>query len=251
MIQNASNTAGQLLARPEAPAAAVAQSSVMREELSEREKQVAAHVAAGLRAAGVARELCIAEVTVRNHLRSIFSKLDVHSQSELIDVLRGEPQLLGAYRSVAGGDEAVPLAHELGAADLAVEERLDEVFSSLQGLAAMKAAIRAVLPLDEARRREWRTRLAVHAVAPERRNVREAFSEVRRKWAARPLDRIGLFQDGGWVRKELDAEDVRRQLFAAVYASALVLLADTSEDEQKRQLAAIDDLLESLAASDA
>ena len=73
----------------------------MREELSEREKQVAAHLTAGLRVAGVASELCIAEITVRNHLRNIFARLDVHSQAEPIALLRREPALLGAYRGVS------------------------------------------------------------------------------------------------------------------------------------------------------
>lgn len=219
----------------------------VREELSEREKQVAAHLVAGLRVSGVARELCIAEITVRNHLRSIFAKLHVHSQSELIELLRGQSQLLGAYRGI-GGLEDVPLVDELGEVDRATEKRIDQIFASLTGIEAMKAVLRAVLPLDEERRREWRTRLAVHAVAPERRDVREAFGQVRRKWASRPIEQIGELQERGWVSPELDPGEVRRRLFAAVYGAALALLADPSREEQQRQLAAIDELLESLAA---
>jgi DNA-binding CsgD family transcriptional regulator len=225
----------------------VAHWKVVREELSEREKQVAAHLAGGLRVSGVAHELCIAEITVRNHLRGIFSKLDVHSQSELIDLLRRQPQILGPYRSL-GGLEEPSLADELLEADRMTEKRIEEAFASHQGLDAMKAVIRAVLPLDEDRRREWRTRLAVHAVAPQQRDVREAFGEIRRKWASRPLGRIALFQEGGWLRPEADPDEVLRQLVAAVHAAALALLADPSPEEQRRQLADIDELLESLAA---
>ena len=74
----------------------------MEEELSEREKQVAAHFAAGLRPPGVARELGIAEVTVRNHLSRIFAKLGVHSQSEMIERLRERPALMSGADSRIG-----------------------------------------------------------------------------------------------------------------------------------------------------
>ncbi len=132
----------------------------MREELSEREKQVAAHLAAGLRVAGVASELCIAEITVRNHLRNIFAKLDVHSQPDLIALLRREPGLLGAYRGISGAGPLGerPLSEELEAVDRATAERLDEAFASHTGRAAMRAALHAVLPLDEERRRDGAAR---------------------------------------------------------------------------------------------
>jgi len=221
----------------------------MSEELSEREKQVAAHIAGGLRVPGIASELCIAEVTVRNHLRNIFSKLSVHSQSELVELLRQSSQILGAHRGMSGL-EAAPLVDGLSEVDRATESRLDEVFRSQKGLAALKAVIRAVLPLDEERAREWRTRLAVHAVAPQQRNVRIAFEETRQKWASRPLERIGMLQDLGWVRPELEPDDVRRKLVGTVHAAAIALLADPSPEEQSRQLAVVDELLESLAADD-
>ena len=221
----------------------------MQDELSEREKQVAAHLAAGQRVAGVARELCIAEITVRNHLRNIFSKLDVHSQGELIERIRKQPELLGSHRSIPGLDELGQrgLLDELEAVNRATVARLDEVFASKAGKQAMKAALRAVLPFDEERRREWRTRLAIQALADEQRDVREAFGEQRRQWLSRQMQRIPALQDMGWVRGDLDPDDVRRQLFGAVYAAVLALLADPSRDEQERQLVALDALLDSIA----
>jgi DNA-binding CsgD family transcriptional regulator len=139
----------------------------MPDKLSKREKQVAAHLAAGLRVAGVASELCIAEITVRNHLRNIFSKLDIHSQSELIAKIRREPELVGAYRGLgsAGGLEERPLREELESVEAATAARLDGLFDAQSRATShpqtLKAVLRAVLPLDEERRREWRTRLAV------------------------------------------------------------------------------------------
>jgi DNA-binding CsgD family transcriptional regulator len=42
-----------------------------------------------LRPAQIARELGISLNTVRNHLKSIYGKVDVHSQAELIDLVKG------------------------------------------------------------------------------------------------------------------------------------------------------------------
>lgn len=53
-------------------------------ELSKREKEVLDQVLRGLRVNGVAEALNISRHTVRNHLKAIYRKLDVHSQVELL-----------------------------------------------------------------------------------------------------------------------------------------------------------------------
>jgi len=57
--------------------------------LSEREREVFGLLVDGLRVGQVAKALFVSEHTVRNHLKSIFDKLDVHSQSELLGKGRG------------------------------------------------------------------------------------------------------------------------------------------------------------------
>jgi PAS domain S-box-containing protein len=57
-------------------------------ELSERERDVLARLMAGSRVATIAEELFIAPNTVRNHLKAIYRKVDVSSQSELIELVR-------------------------------------------------------------------------------------------------------------------------------------------------------------------
>jgi DNA-binding CsgD family transcriptional regulator len=52
--------------------------------LTSREKEVLGCLARGLSTAAVARGLCIANVTVRNHVQSILQKLDVHSKLEAV-----------------------------------------------------------------------------------------------------------------------------------------------------------------------
>lgn len=53
------------------------------DRLSERERQIAAAVARGLKNKDIARELSISENTVKRHLQSIFSKTGTHDRLEL------------------------------------------------------------------------------------------------------------------------------------------------------------------------
>ena len=55
--------------------------------LSRRERDVVTHLLQGHRVVSIAEILDVSEHTVRNHLKSIFRKLEVHSQAELVDRL--------------------------------------------------------------------------------------------------------------------------------------------------------------------
>lgn len=57
------------------------------ELLSRRERDVVMHLLQGHRVVSIAELLEVSEHTVRNHLKSIFRKLGVHSQAELVDRL--------------------------------------------------------------------------------------------------------------------------------------------------------------------
>jgi DNA-binding NarL/FixJ family response regulator len=57
--------------------------------LSEREREVLDLIVDGMRVAQVGKTLFISRHTVRSHLKSIFGKLDVHSQAELLSKGRG------------------------------------------------------------------------------------------------------------------------------------------------------------------
>lgn len=54
-------------------------------DLSEREREVLTHLVGGDRVPAIAKKLHISPHTVRNHLKSLFRKLDVSNQSELIE----------------------------------------------------------------------------------------------------------------------------------------------------------------------
>ena len=57
------------------------------QELSPREKEVLAELAAGHRVAAIGRRLFISPHTVRNHLKAIYRKVDVDSQVDLLEWL--------------------------------------------------------------------------------------------------------------------------------------------------------------------
>ena len=56
--------------------------------LTDREREVLVHLAAGQRVPAIAAELHISQHTVRNHLKSIYRQLGVGTQSELIERVR-------------------------------------------------------------------------------------------------------------------------------------------------------------------
>jgi PAS domain S-box-containing protein len=57
--------------------------------LSEREREVLSELLGGTRVPAIAKKLFISPHTVRNHLKSMYRKLDVTSQSELVEHVRG------------------------------------------------------------------------------------------------------------------------------------------------------------------
>jgi DNA-binding NarL/FixJ family response regulator len=56
--------------------------------LSGRQVEVLDRILAGSRVPAIARDLYLSQSTVRNHLSQIFRKYGVHSQVELIELLR-------------------------------------------------------------------------------------------------------------------------------------------------------------------
>jgi DNA-binding NarL/FixJ family response regulator len=63
------------------------------DKLTTRERQVLELVAIGLRNREIARELCIAEATVENHLHSVFEKLGVTNrvQAARLTLIMSDP----------------------------------------------------------------------------------------------------------------------------------------------------------------
>jgi DNA-binding CsgD family transcriptional regulator len=63
--------------------------------LSARERSIVSRLMAGDRAPAIAEALQLSQSTVRNHLSTVFAKLGVSSQQELIDLLRNRADTAG------------------------------------------------------------------------------------------------------------------------------------------------------------
>ena len=61
------------------------------DELSPRQREIVSRLLAGERVTEIARALYLSPSTVRNHLTVVFRKFGVHSQIELLSVLRDSP----------------------------------------------------------------------------------------------------------------------------------------------------------------
>ena len=58
------------------------------EQLSTRQIEILRRLLDGVRVPAIARELFLSQSTVRTHLSAIYRRLDVHSQEELLSLLR-------------------------------------------------------------------------------------------------------------------------------------------------------------------
>lgn len=70
------------------PAAAPVAAAALVEPISAREQELLQLLAAGLSTAEIASQLFITQGTVRNHLKSIFGKLDAHSRLQAVERAR-------------------------------------------------------------------------------------------------------------------------------------------------------------------
>jgi DNA-binding CsgD family transcriptional regulator len=75
--------------------------------LTTRELQVVSRLVDGHRPPGIARALFLSQSTVRNHLASVFRKLGVASQEELLELFRGVPAAAGAEPTPIFDDDRV------------------------------------------------------------------------------------------------------------------------------------------------
>jgi DNA-binding CsgD family transcriptional regulator len=75
--------------------------------LTDREREILGHVAAGLQNKEVAGKLGISVATVRNHVHNLLEKLEVHSKLEAASLAFRKGWVSGRTSDPTGGDEAV------------------------------------------------------------------------------------------------------------------------------------------------
>jgi DNA-binding CsgD family transcriptional regulator len=215
--------------------------------LTKRELEILDELMEGGRIHSIGKKLCISTHTVRNHLRSIFSKLGVHSQVELIAYMKEHPSVLGED-PVAGSDRALleETANKTAEADLRVAARIADILQKNWSAKGLKEVMREVLPLDEQREQEWRDRVSLWG----REFSRPIELEPHLKRMAERRDRVRQqtqqAQEDGWMRGDLEADEVVRGLYAVILGAALELLREPSEQSKLKQLHVLDAYIDSI-----
>lgn len=87
---------GKVLVRPSTSDGRNAEIEARLQMLTDREAQVLRRMVKALRIVEIADDLGIAEQTVRNHIRNIYSKLDIHDRYELVKYIQPIRSYLGA-----------------------------------------------------------------------------------------------------------------------------------------------------------
>jgi DNA-binding CsgD family transcriptional regulator len=214
--------------------------------LTKREQEVLAHLAEGGRVATVAKALFVSPHTVRNHLRSIFAKLGVHSQPELLEHVRENPEVLGAATPLPMPRTRENLIREYHEADRKLTERIAKALLKPPGSARVRAILHEALPLDAERAREWRTRLDLWCLASDAPEL----AKVHRKQVDRRMalmqERIRNAQRDGWVQPDLDPLELAQMLHSLILSATIQLLQHPSS--QDAQLRIIDAYVDSVTA---
>lgn len=221
--------------------------SVADDALTKREREIIALLLGGGRVATIARSLFVSDHTVRNHLKSIFSKLDLHSQAELIAWARREAEN-------ANPENATTLANRLEALRGEGSSLFDEIVriaADDRGIAGLKRAIRAVLPLDPEKRTIWRERFSVWSEPAEQELLLRQEKEERHQRWTRLFDVFVDEHGQGPLRPGLDQLEFFRALSALVLGAAMRLIRDDDPEAVRHELAMLDEYLETACRSEA
>ncbi len=221
------------------------------DELTKRELEILDELMEGGRVPSIGKKLFISPYTVRNHLRSIFSKLGVHSQPELIAYVKENPSVLGED-PVAGSDRArfEEAASKTAEADLRVAARIADAFQKNWNAKGLKEAIREALPLDEQREREWHNRVSLWGREFSHPTELEPHLKRLADRRNRVLQRIQQAQEEGWMRSDFEADEIVRGLYSVILGAALELLREPGEQSTLQQLHVLDAYIDSITDED-
>jgi DNA-binding CsgD family transcriptional regulator len=219
---------------------------VATESLSKREQEVLAYLVEGERVATVAKALFLSPHTVRNHLRSIFAKLGVHSQPELLEYVREHPRLLGNATRLPTARTRDNLIREYEAADRVLTERIAKSFLQPPGAERLRTILHEALPLNAERAHEWRARIDLWCRLSDSSEFATVHQEHMDRRLALMKERIRDAQREGWLQPDLDPEELAEKLRSLVLSATVQILQDPSS--QDSQLRIIDAFVDSLTA---
>ena len=205
----------------------------------------------GGRVATIAELFGVSPRTVSNHLKSSFLKLDVHSQAELIELARSEPRRLGIEE-----EDGPPAQTELAELQKRCERARDRLIARVEAvyvgpptLSQFRIAVRAALPLDAERRRDWCDWLEFRARLDAQEDLVGDPQHGIEEWKASNVDRVSRLQNSGMVREELDPAKLLEAIGALALGAGARLLGAPSEASVERELRMLDAFIDSLGIS--
>jgi AcrR family transcriptional regulator len=198
----------------------------------------------GARVATVAKALFISPHTVRNHLRSIFAKVGVHSQPELLEHFREHPELLRNATRLPTGRTRDDLIREFEEVDRLLTERIARAFLEPPGAERLRAILHEALPLNVERVHEWRARIDLWCLASDSPELAMVHQEQMDQRLALMKERIREAQREGWLQPDLDPEELAGTLRSLVLSATVQILQEPSS--QDTQLRIIDAYVDSL-----
>ncbi len=223
-------------------------SAKLHPELTKREKEVVLELLEGGRVSTIAELFGVSPRTVSNHLKSSFWKLGVHSQAELIELARSEPQRLGLEEGVSA--RARTALGDLEQRCLRARDRLiarvESAYLGPPGLSQLRAAVREALPLDPERRRDWRDWLELRARLDERGDLVGDPQQGIEEWRDSNVDRVTRLQEARLMRDDLDPGEVLAAIGALALGAGARLLGNAGEAPAEKELRMIDAFVDSL-----
>ncbi len=217
-------------------------------KLTKREKEVILELLEGGRVATVADLFGISPRTVSNHLKSSFQKLGVHSQTELIELARSEPQQLGLEERESTQTQIAfaELEKRCERARERLMARVDGAYVGPPTLSQLRESVRTVLPLDPERRRDWRDWLELRARSDARGDIAGDPQQGIEEWRDTNIDRVSRMQKLGLVRDDLDPRELLAAIGALTLGVAARLVGNASDASTERELRMLDTFVDSL-----
>jgi AcrR family transcriptional regulator len=200
----------------------------------------------GGRVSSIASKLFISPHTVRNHLRSIFWKLGVHSQAELIERVKQAPEILGKRAAEPGDDENAKILAAYSRGNARIAKEIERILEAHWGPTGFRELMRATIPTEDGEIEEWRTRLdfwSREMLDPDLAAAREA---QMRPWKERAEARVRRAQEEGWLRDQASAPELLEGLFSLIVGISLQLVKDPAPGTREMQKRLLDLYVDSI-----
>ncbi|HIG69926.1 MAG: LuxR C-terminal-related transcriptional regulator [Myxococcales bacterium] len=220
--------------------------------LTKREQEIVLELLDGGRVNTIAAQFALSPRTVRNHIKSVFSKVNVHSQSELIELGRTDPERLNLTSALNSRSQLAfdDLNRRAEHALMRLKIRISEAYAAEPpALNQLRTAVRAALPLDAERSQDWQDFLELKTRLDERGEPASSIQQAVDEWRESFVEQIIRLQQAGAIRGDLNPNDVLSSIGAVSLGVGTRLLGNQSNEATERELRMLDTFVDALSDS--